>query len=410
MIIRFKLEGTLDFIVIAFMLYYFLLPAASVFISPWFVLGLILIYSMYIVLISKSHRVQIFIIGYTALISFIALLYILLTESAGDLTVIERYISKFSQWIEMFFPILLLHRFTKLKSYKTKVLLLIFAILILVLVVGNSFEVLLDNPYAARQWSGFDDIKLENAVTYEYVYALCALVPMVYMCMVTVKPVYIKVIFIIIIVILFNLLIVAQYTISIVLAVVSCLICFYRKHRNPVFLTISIVVGVLFVLFLPTILMCISTIFESETISIRFKETALFLAGGEVSNKGDLTSRLNIYRQCLEYFIKSPIWGNVTVPFNTHSTFLGVMCDLGIIGIIPIFYLSFTIHRRIYEILGDCDIKNYFIPARITWILLGLLNPIHAALPLNMVVWFLVPAIAYVLTQNTSSTINKNTM
>lgn len=406
--IRFRLEGVIDFIVIAFMLYYYLLPAASISISPWFVLGLILIYATYIALISKSHRVQIFIIGYTTLILFIAFLYIFLTESVGSLTIIERYISKFSQWIKMFFPILLLHRFTKLKSYKTKVLLLIFATFILAVVVGKSFEVLEDNPYAARQWSGFDDIKLKNAITYEYVYAFCALVPVVYMCMVIAKPVYIKAIFVIILVILFNLLIIAQYTISIVLAVVSCLICFYQKHRNPGLLTISIVIGILLVLFLPAILMWISTIFKSETISIRFEEIAVFLAGGEVSDKGDLTSRVDVYRQCLEYFIKSPIWGNVSVPFNTHSTFLGVMCDLGIIGIIPTFYLSFTIHRRVYEILGNYDIKIFFMPVRTLWILLGLLNPVHAALPLNMVVWFLVPAIANVLSQNTSFKINKD--
>ena len=162
---------------------------------------------------------------------------------------------------------------------------------------------------------------------------------------------------------------------------------------------VSALIGVVTIFFLPTILMWISTLFESETISIRFKELAIFMKGGEVSADGDMASRMTVYRKCFEYFFKSPIRVNVSVPFNTHSTFLGIMCDLGIVGMIPTFYISFTIHKRIYEIAGDCHIKKAFLPVYVLWVLLGLLNPVHAALPLNMVVWFLIPATMYFLTE-----------
>jgi len=303
----------------------------------------------------------------------------------------------------MFFPILLFYRFVKLKSYKTKALLLIFAAIIIAVVAWNSFGVLEENPHAARQWSGFDDIKRKNAITYEYVYAITALIPLVYWCITVAKNVLSKIILVIALIVLFSLLLAAQYTIAIALAVISCFICFYQKHKNPILLIISAMVAVVLMFFLPAILMWISTLFESETISIRFAELSILMSGGEVSTGGDVNSRMRIYTQCFEYFFKSPIWGNVLVPFNTHSTFLGIMCDLGIIGMIPTFYLSFSVHKRIYQIDSSSNIKNAFIPVHVMWILLGLLNPIHAALPLNMVVWFLVPAMAHVLTGKTES-------
>lgn len=401
--IKFRVVGAIDFCVIAFMIYYCLLPSAAITISTWLVLGLVLLYTAYIALISNSNRVLTLILGYTGLILYIALLYVILTKSTSSLTVIERYITKFGQWFRMFFPILLFYRFVKLKSYRTKTLLLIFAAIIIAVVVWNSFGVLEENPYAARLWSDFDDIKRQNAVTYEYVYAITVLVPLVYWFFNEAKNVPAKIILIIALIMLFSLLIAAQYTIAIVLAVIACLICFYQKHKKPILLIISALVAVMLMLFLPAILMWISTLFESETIRIRFEELSIFMSGGEVSASGDVTSRMNVYKQCFEYFFKSPIWGNVLVPFNPHSTFLGIMCDLGIIGIIPTFYLSFSIHKRIYEIDGSRNIKNAFMPVHTHWILLGLLNPVHAALPLNMVVWFLVPATAHVLTGKKTS-------
>ena len=395
--IRFRLEGVIDFAVIAFMLYCFLLPSASVTISPWLVLGVGLVYTAYVALFFNNRQVRRFIIGYIALIMLIALLYLLLTTSTSNLTIVERYITKFGQWFKIFFPILLFYRFTKFKSGKTQTLLLVFAVFMIMVVAWNSFGVLKETPYAARQWSDFDDIKLKNAVTYEYVYAFSALVPLAYWCLTTVKNVYIRILSAVALIAFFSLLIAAQYTIAIVLAVIACFLCFYQKHKSLLVIFVSALIGVVTIFFLPTILMWISTLFESETISIRFKELAIFMKGGEVSADGDMASRMTVYRKCFEYFFKSPIRGNVSVPFNTHSTFLGIMCDLGIIGMIPTFYISFTIHKRIYEIAGDCHIKKAFLPVYVLWVLLGLLNPVHAALPLNMVVWFLIPATMYFL-------------
>lgn len=394
--VKLNLEGAVDFCVIAFMLYYFLLPSASINISTWLVLGCILLYAAYVVLISNNYRVRTWTIGYTVIVLFIALLYVLLTKSSSDLTIVERYITKFGQWFRMFFPILLFYRFTKLKSDRSKTLLLVFAMLILAVVVYNSFGVLEENSYAARQWSEFDDIKNLNAVTYEYVYAIAALIPFVFWCLVAVKKLYIKIISLVVLVVCFSLLFAAQYTIAIMLAVLGCLVCFYRKYNCAILIIISAFIGIMLIFFLPTILTWISTLFESETIAIRFKELAIFIEGGKVSAGGDLTSRLNVYKQCFEYFLKSPIGGNTSLPFDPHSTFLGVMCDFGIIGMIPIFSFVFTIHKRIYEIAGNYNVKSIFIPVHMVWVCLGLLNPVHAALPLNMMVWFLVPAMGYV--------------
>lgn len=400
--VKLNLEGVVDFCVIAFMLYYFLLPSASINISTWLVLGCILLYTAYVVLISNNYRVRTLTIGYTVIVLFIALLYVLLTKSSSDLTIAERYITKFGQWFRMFFPILLFYRFTKLKSNRSKTLLLLFATLILAVVVYNSFSVLEENSYAARQWSEFDDIKNLNAVTYEYVYAIAALIPFVFWCFIAVKKLYIKIISLLVLAVCFSLLLAAQYTISIMLAVLGCLICFYRKYNSAILIIISVFIGIMLIFFLPTIFTWISTLFESETIAIRFKELAIFMAGGKVSAGGDVTSRLNVYKQCFEYFLKSPIIGNVSLPFDPHSTFLGVMCDFGIIGMIPIFPFIFTIHKRIYEIAGNYNVKNIFIPVHIVWVSLGFLNPVHAALPLNMIVWFLVPAMGYVFSKQGS--------
>lgn len=396
---RIKSKGIIDCIIVGFMLFYYLLPSAYNMVSTWLVLGIVIIYTFYIMMISNRRMVA-QIIGVATLIFFISLLYVILTTSTSSLSIIERFVTKLSQWSKMFFPILMYYRFTKLDSKTAKVILLLFAAILISVVVWNSFMELAENPYAARLWNNFDEVKDNNAVTYEYVYAISALIPSLFWCVLRAKKVYIKLILISSMVILFDLLVVAQYTLSIILAVICCLVCFYLKHRNVYLLVLGIFAGVIVIIVLPNLLLWLSTKFESDTISIRFYELAQFLKGNQISSNGDLADRISIYKNCFIYFFRSPLWGNVSVPFNTHSTFLGVLCDLGILGTVPVYYLAFSMSKRVYAIDKSEELKNGFIPVYLVWLLLGFLNPVHAALPLNMVVWFLVPAVSHMLTEN----------
>jgi hypothetical protein len=396
MLYKIKISEISEFLLIAFMLYYYLLPSAYNKVSPWLVLGIIIAYSLCI-LIQSNKKVQAQITLILLLILFISFLYISLTKSESGLSIVERLISKFNQWVKMFFPLLLYYRFIKNENKVLKSFLLIFSAVIIAFVVYNSFLELANNPHAARLWSNFDEVKNRNAITYEYVYAISALIPLLFFCMLRVEKYITKIILIVPILILFNLLIAAQYTLSILLAIICCMICVCVNYRNIYFLILSVLAGIVMAVTLPYLFTWLSTTFESKTISIRFYEMAQLLKGNDISSNGDLADRISIYKNCFIYFFRSPIWGNMQVPFNTHSTFLGVLCDLGIIGTVPVYYLSFSMRKRVNTIDMNESVKTGFAPVYAAWVLLGFLNPIHAALPLNMVVWFLAPALLHIL-------------
>ena len=65
------------------------------------------------------------------------------------------------------------------------------------------------------------------------------------------------------------------------------------------------------------------------------------------------------------------------------------MAFLGIIGGIPFFYLYFKSRKTVRLLINEQ--KKEFTAFFIMLILMGITNPIHTALPLMYVLWFLVP-------------------
>ena len=123
-------------------------------------------------------------------------------------------------------------------------------------------------------------------------------------------------------------------------------------------------------------------------MSIRLYEIYYFLVGGDATGY-NMDGRITLYTESIKAFLKSPFWGNRHLDFDGHATFLTVLSDLGLLGGIPFYYLYFSSRKRVRIIINDKG--NYYGPVFLMLLLMGFTNPIHTALPLMYVVWFLVP-------------------
>ena len=152
-----------------------------------------------------------------------------------------------------------------------------------------------------------------------------------------------------------------------------------------------VVIGiVIIVLLLPVILKLLIGLSDSELLNQRLQEIYNTLTGvSQNSEESDLWARMELYGKCILAFMQSPIWGNRTLDFNGHSTFLCVLADLGVIGgfiIYKLFKKSFDFMK---EQLGDR--YPYYSPLVCQVILMGLTNPIHSTPSIFIMLFFLCP-------------------
>ena len=100
---------------------------------------------------------------------------------------------------------------------------------------------------------------------------------------------------------------------------------------------------------------------------------------------------MELYKKSIIAFLHSPIWGNKSLDFYGHATFLVIPAMLGLLGAIPFYYVYFHSYKKIKKNLG----KNakQFMPIFTVLLFVGFTNPIDAALPLMFVTWFLAPLV-----------------
>ena len=127
-------------------------------------------------------------------------------------------------------------------------------------------------------------------------------------------------------------------------------------------------------------------------MSIRLYEIYYFLIGGDTTGY-NMQGRMTLYIDTVKAFLTSPILGNRSLDFDGHATFLTVLSDLGVLGGVPFYYLYFSSRKKVKKIINDRS--ESFKVIFVMLFLMGLTNPIHTALPLMYVVWFLAPLTIY---------------
>lgn len=89
-----------------------------------------------------------------------------------------------------------------------------------------------------------------------------------------------------------------------------------------------------------------ASVVESEIVSDRLENLALFFIGEDTQNvEGDIESRMDLYEHSLEAFRASPIWGNSHIPVGGHSYMLDNLGSYGLLGLLAMIMM----YRRLFN-------------------------------------------------------------
>lgn len=377
--------------VISFAVYY-LLPSAQEMIGLKEILFMCFAYIAYNVIV-RNFELSEELLKYVVIITYIALLYLLLTStstvsSTVSNSTLKRFLSKCYQLSLSFFPVyLLVQTINKDDGKKNRIIWLV-VVFLLIFVIINTLIELTKNPNITRSWGREPEKAGENFAGYYFVYAIPLTIILCTCGIANYKNGFIKFIFLALIIFQLYFLLYAQYTLSVIASVIGITyeIIVNTKTKNSKLIALSVcVVGIVT---LPLILKIAARYVPSEPMSIRLTELYNFLTSGNSSGY-NLHGRMELYGKSIQAFLKSPIWGNRKLDFDGHATFLTVLADIGLLGGIPFYYLYFHSFKFVNQILGEN--RKYFKPFFIVLLFMGFTNPIHSALPLMFTMWFIVP-------------------
>lgn len=382
----------IDLAVVIFFSVYYILPSANNSLNRMLVLFMGIAYFCYVFIKDRSTAIP-FISIFIA-VSLVALAFAFLTDTktisaAASNRELKHFFSKFSQYFFMYFPGLLVTRTLKTSTKEQKFTLSFLIVILFTVVIFNTLQELRLNPYAMREWENFNELEDENIGNYYFVYAIPIVMVVISMCMTKLKHIS-KIINVSMLVFLFYFLFEAKYTLAILIAFVGFVLQVLISLKTIYTKIIFIVIVSIFSLFIPNILLYISQNVDSVQVSVRFKELYSFFASGDSSGY-NLNGRLTLYTKSIEAFIQSPIIGNRDLNFDGHATCFTILSDTGIIGGIPFYYLLFAMNKKTKLLLGEN--AKFFLPAFFCLLCMGFSNPIHASLPLSFAVWFIVPLI-----------------
>lgn len=369
---------------------YYILPSVSNSMNILVPITAGLMYIVYITL--KDAKAGVKIIGYLFVILFIALAYILLTDTATiskslEAVKLKQFIATFNQYFCMYLPAVFLYRTVKKANVNQKKLMLAFTFALIIFVIIQTLQELAINPDAIRQWSMFEELDDDNIGNYYFVYSIPILLVAISVCLPNFNKIQV-VAAVLSMVFLFYFLLKAQYTLALIITVIGLLVQLFvslKSDFSKAMLLLAATVGAFFV---PNVLEFAYTSVKSEQVSIRLKELYDFFTSGSTGGY-NLNGRLTLYGKSALAFLKSPIIGNRHLDFDGHATCLTVLADTGIIGGIPFYYLLISAWKKTKLILNQ-EGKRYF-PVYMCLLLMGFTNPIHTSLPLAITVWYIAP-------------------
>lgn len=375
--------------IMLFSLYYILpsLNSSVNFLIPIFA-GLF--YIVYVTL--RDTKAGTKVIGYLFVITFLALVYMLLTDTSAishysEPVKLKQFLAKFNQYFCMYLPTVFLYRTLTKANSKQKKIMLVFMFALMMFVVIQTLQELAVNPDAIRQWANFEELGDENIGNYYFVYSIPILFVAISVCVPNLNK-YQNAVAITLMVFLFYFLLKAQYTLALLITVIGLMVQIFVSLKSGFSKAMLLLAATVGVFFIPNFLEFAYTNVKSEQVATRLKELYDFFTSGSASGY-NLNGRLTLYGKTALAFLKSPILGNRHLDFDGHATCLTILADTGIIGGIPFYYLLISAWKKTKAMLNQ-EGKRFF-PIFVCLLLMGFTNPIHTSLPLAITVWYIAP-------------------
>lgn len=382
----------LDWVVLVGFASYYILPSVS---DKVGILQIIFISIAYI-LFSAQFKVSKEVLRYFAIFVIIGLLYALLVDAADISSTasnlfLKKFYSKFYQLFMMFFPLYLLNIVRLRATHRQKNILIIMVFLLIFYVEMTTRTALEINANVTRSWGNYsEELRSLNIGHYGFVYSIPLVIALMLTAFFKSKSALIKLTIVALIVTQMSFLLIAQYTLAVFAAIIGMLILLMIHYSGSKKIVIICWILICLLPLVPSLIKLAADAVPSESMSIRLNEVYSLFTAGDGSGY-NLSGRMELYRESIMAFLRSPFWGNRSLDFYGHATFLVIPAMLGLLGAVPFYYVYFHSYKKTRKSLGGNG--RQFIPIFVILLFVGFTNPIDAALPLMFVTWFLAPLV-----------------
>lgn len=193
-----------------------------------------------------------------------------------------------------------------------------------------------------------------------------------------------------------------QYMTLLLLTVTASVILWYCISSKGLSRFIAAFGCLFFMLMLPTLFHYLGTRtnVEESVLIAKFMQLSEFFSGKELDVLG---SRPRLYANAFRNFMNSPIWGNITEKngvvlagmATNHSTLLGYLQGMGIIGGVLFYFPIYLVMKRI-----SLTFRHFEDSVKILWniicmmfIILSILNPIQYCFEICFIVFLYIPCV-----------------
>lgn len=206
-----------------------------------------------------------------------------------------------------------------------------------------------------------------------------------------------------------------QYMTLLLLITIFSIIIIYLNSSRGINKWIIACLIILLLISLPTILSYLGTLTgnEESILTEKFQQMSMLFSGADISVVG---SRPELYSDAFEIFFDSPIWGNVTMLNGVaidnmdkcHSTLLGYLQGMGIIGAFLFYYPIFKLSKAI-----DCTFSvrlNHYIWKNLIFmfVLLSVFNPIQYCFEICFILFLYIPCGMQAFSEHTACCTSNN--
>lgn len=367
---------------------YYCLP--SVFLALKFKLPFIiaLLYLLWVICFQAGKMARKKILSFFAMIFLLTIGYYLVGEATSFL----EFFNKFFYFCMDFIPLLILYQIIARGTERQARFCVLIISLALVFTFYKTISALQVNPDVTRQFLYAMEVAKDNIGTYDFSYAMGLFLPLFTLLYMTRPRLYIRVLCIVGIVIAVYYMLIAQYTLCLLISFAVSVYLFLHKTNPSQTRVLWVLCLIMLIVLFPTILRYLITIIPSDQMARRLGEILNALSHGDFSGE-NINARSTLYLNALKKFIESPILGNASLGMDSHSTILAVLGHLGIFGM-AIYINIFRMARKYALSLITAEVKRWkFNAFFIYYILVGLTNPINSALTMGMVIWLFVPLV-----------------
>lgn len=371
------------------------------------ILGLTIAYLAFVATRNSSSDYPNSVGRFVLIALFLTVLYSIMTDTQTiqqnvSNRALKVLFAKFNQYSYQVMPFAIMYRLLSRGSSSQQRIFLIcsgvfFAI---TLVTTNIF--LSENPGAIRSFhnTDFDEEEFVGLGNFYFVYGAAATIPSIGLIFRYSQNKKFKWIAILFIAYIFSFLLKAQFSLALLIPLICLLYLYYinlskGQKRN-------------FWIFTPLIFLILPFFFKfvadyvgaDNDIHDRFMELYyVFTFQDSTNTTQDGASRMVIYWDTIKAFISSPFWGT-KINFDPHSTFLGMLADLGLLGFVPYIIMFYYMTKNIYRYLHIENNKSLFKVSLLFILMMGLTNPIHSTSALQFVVWCIAPLVILELKKN----------